>query len=84
MNSEISAVSYRVLNFILKYKRASGGVSPSIKEIGTGCHLNSTSQVYSHLMTLQQLGLIERNSHKARSIRLIGEHWSPCLEDPDA
>ena len=84
MNSEISALSYKVFNFILKYKRASGGVSPSIKEIGTGCHLNSTSQVYSHLITLQQLGLIERSPHKARSIRLIGEHWSPYVEDLDA
>ena len=81
---QISSSTYRVLNYIIQYKRAAGGVSPTIREICKGCAFHSTSQGRYHLLRLQELGLIERDPQRSRSIHLIGEQWFPYGEGFDA
>ncbi|HNT54601.1 MAG TPA: hypothetical protein PKG95_07805 [Anaerolineaceae bacterium] len=78
---QLTATARLVLGYILKYKYDTGGASPSIREIGAACNLRSTSVVYYHLDCLQSAGAIERSSHTARSIRVIGETWNSPQRD---
>ena len=45
---------------------------PSIREIGNGVNLASSSTVHSHLSSLERKGLINRNQNHPRSITVIG------------
>jgi repressor LexA len=72
----ITRTSQDVLDYIVQYKTDAGGASPSIREIGDGCNLQSTSAVHYHLRLLEQVGLIERDPRQARNIRVIGESWT--------
>ena len=83
MGREISASTYRVLSYIVKYKYTNHGLSPSIREICEGCAFHSSSQGHYHLLRLESLGLIDRYARRPRSIRLIGEQWE-LPEDRDA
>jgi len=72
----ITRTTKDVLAYIIQHKTLPGGASPSIREIGDACHLQSTSAVHYHLERLQDAGLIDRDPHLARNIRVAGETWS--------
>ncbi|NSW52899.1 MAG: MarR family transcriptional regulator [Anaerolineae bacterium] len=72
----ITRTTKDVLAYIIQYKTRTGGASPSIREIGDACNLQSTSAVHYHLERLQDAGLIDRDPHLARNIRVVGETWS--------
>ncbi|HOD04867.1 MAG TPA: MarR family transcriptional regulator [Anaerolineaceae bacterium] len=72
----ITRTTKDVLAYIIQHKTLTGGASPSIREIGDACHLQSTSAVHYHLERLQDAGLIDRDPHLARNIRVAGETWS--------
>jgi SOS-response transcriptional repressor LexA len=66
--------------FILRYKAAHDGNSPSIREIGRACRVYSTSHVHYCLVRLEMDGKIKL-VRGARSIEVIGGVWSgPELE----
>ena len=53
---------------------------PTIREIGTACHISSTSVVNHNLNKLEKTGHIVRNSRVARGIQLLGGLESVVLE----
>lgn len=55
------------------------GFPPSIREIGEGVGLSSSSTVHSHLRTLETRGYIERNPHNPRSMRVVDHQ--PVTDD---
>lgn len=68
-----------VLEFIAR--ELAGGTSPTIREIGEGVGLASTSAVDRHLASLERCGLIERGpAFVSRGIRITAK---ACAEYPD-
>jgi hypothetical protein len=70
-----------VYDFILKYKRGHDGNSPTIREIGASCGINSTSQVLFYLHKLEKQGLIRRpepliGTRIATRIEIVGGLWT--------
>jgi SOS-response transcriptional repressor LexA len=69
-----------VYEFIIRYKRTHDGNSPTIREIGSGCGITSTSVVTYWLKKLETRSLIllpedPGDKHPARRIEVIGGHW---------
>ncbi len=60
----------RVLEVLDRFQRRSG-YPPSIREIQEEAELSSTSVVNYYLDQLEDMGLIERDEHKSRGIRLV-------------
>lgn len=58
--------------FIKSYRKEHGGISPSIREIGSACYL-SLSAVVSVLEALEAWGKIYREPGIARGIRVLDE-----------
>ena len=67
-----------VLRFVVDYKRAHQGESPTRREIAAGCEIPSTSLVHHHLVMLERRGLV-RLGHMglSRSIAVVGAEWRP-------
>jgi SOS-response transcriptional repressor LexA len=66
----------QVYRFIVRYKRESGGVSPSMSEIARGTGIASNSTVNYHLCKLEESGRIVRDvGGRARHISIPGERW---------
>jgi len=63
--------------FICDFKRAHGGVAPTLREIGDATGVASTSNVKKILVTLESQGKIKMLDNTARAIMIIGETWSP-------
>ena len=73
----LSPNKQKVYQFIKAYKKAHDGNSPTIREIGDGCGINSTSTVRFYLCGLERLGLIRRSdvSGRTRAIEVVGGKW---------
>ena len=63
-----------VLNFIKKYMKENG-VTPTIREIGTGIGMRSTSSVHGHFMKLVALGYIEQVCDKGDRYKVKGMEY---------
>lgn len=64
--------------FILDFKKANDGLSPSVREICQGIGRASPSTVYLALTDLEQHGLISfRADGAARNIIVTGGCWQP-------
>ena len=63
-----------VLTYIIAYKTANDGNSPTIREIMSGCHISSSSMVSYILRDLQDAGKI-RIIEGSRGIIVIGGVW---------
>ena len=58
--------------FLVEYM-TKNGYAPTVRVIGDGVGLKSTSSVYNHLQILEILGKIKMgNGYKPRAIQLIG------------
>jgi SOS-response transcriptional repressor LexA len=66
----------RVLQFIIAYKAANDGNSPSLREIGPAVGISSTSVVVYQLVELERAGLISRTGTNRRQIVVTGGQWS--------
>ncbi len=67
-----------VLTFVVKFKTAHCGDSPSLEEIAAGVGVASKSTVLVHLAALERHGLITRaGARDARRIGIPGATWSP-------
>ena len=67
-----------VYNFLVRYKQAHNGNSPTLREIAAACHI-AVSSVSHHLTHLRLEGRIVFHG-KSRMIELPGSTWQP----PDA
>lgn len=56
--------------------------SPTIKEVGEAVGLRSTQTVYKHLKKLEEAGYVERESGRARSLRLSQMGWEAVGQTP--
>jgi len=64
-----------ILSYLVEYKRAHDGNSPSIRQITEGCNLSSTSVVAFHLRKLERDGKIRLTDHAFRNIEITGGQW---------
>ena len=71
--AELNGRQKKIYDYICAYQ-ASNGYSPSVREIAVAVGLKSPSTVHFHLKTLQEAGLISRDSGKTRSISAAEEH----------
>ena len=75
MNKELevagSKTRQKVLDFLIQFFKENG-YAPSVREICEGVNLGSTSSVYSHLMKLDELGMIQIEPKKTRAIKIVG------------
>jgi SOS-response transcriptional repressor LexA len=70
-------VQDRVLRFIIEYKRKSGGIPPSFREITDSCGISSTSVCKTVLNRLQDQGKIDfAPTAHTRNIQVVGEEYS--------
>lgn len=73
----MTAPRRRIYDFIVQYKQAHDGCSPTIREIMQACDYKTTSAVYYILKRLTVEGLIELDPRNSRSIRIVGGQWHP-------
>jgi SOS-response transcriptional repressor LexA len=66
-----------VYAFIVQYKFAHDGNSPTVREIMENCHISSKSVASSQLQKLEHDGKIRLGiqSKRARSICVVGGQW---------
>ena len=64
----------QIYNFIVRFKIAHNGNSPTIRQIGDEIGVVSTSQVSHYLNQMVRLGKIERDG-KFRMISIPGGQW---------
>ena len=72
--SKIKYSRQAVMDYIVKYKTANDGNSPTIREIMSGCEIGSTSIVSYILRDLQDEGKL-RVIDGSRGIMVTGGHW---------
>ena len=65
---KITTPRARLLEFIKAYTSKTGR-SPTIREMGEGAGISSTSVVHYHLKALESVGLIERERNTIRGIK---------------
>lgn len=65
----------RIYQFVLEYKAAHDGNSPTVREIASGCGLKSLSSVFGHLHNLCKLGQIQIDDTGSRNIKVVGGRW---------
>lgn len=70
MEDLIVKTKYKVFNFIKEFI-GEKGYSPTVRQIGKGVGLNSSSTVHAHLNNLRKEGLIDWEEGLVRTIRLI-------------
>ncbi|ACT00264.1 LexA family transcriptional repressor [Paenibacillus sp. JDR-2] len=71
MGKEIKALSKRqkdALEFIQEYQ-AKNGYAPTIREVGTGLGLKSSSTIHAIMARLQQKGYLVREGKSPRALR---------------
>ena len=61
----------QIYNYIISYTEEHL-YPPSVREIGDGVGLYSTSSVYEHLKTLERKGYIEVKENSPRAIKVKG------------
>lgn len=72
----------RVYGYLMAYKQASGGDSPSRREIRDALELSTVSLVTYYLDRLEAEGLIRigrdgNAARRARLIEVVGATWTP-------
>lgn len=72
MRDNLSDRQEQILNFIMDEIK-SKGIPPTVREIGSAVGLSSSSSVYSHLVKLEKMKYIRRDSSKPRAIEIIDE-----------
>lgn len=86
MDEKHTAKSNEILKFIVAFKKAHDGNSPTYREIMAGCELASTSLVAYYLEDLEARGLIQRPDRRGnvRVIEVVGGEWiGPKVNERD-
>lgn len=69
---ELSEREKELFGFLVRYKEAHGGNSPTHKEMVRGVGWKSTGDTHKYLRRLAAKGVITTKRH---SIHIVGEHW---------
>ena len=77
---KISPKQTEILNYI-KSEILNKGYSPTVRDIGLGVNLKSTSSVHAHLATLEKNGYIRRDPTKPRTIQIVDESFNLTRRD---
>lgn len=64
-----------ILAFIIQFKRANDGASPTLREICEACNIASISTAHYHLQALSDAGRIQIDYATNRNIRIPGGEW---------
>lgn len=74
---KVGQASLVVLKFIVDFKEAHDGCSPSVRDIVAACDYSTESVASYHLKRLESAGLIKRfgNRDTARNIMVVGGCW---------
>ncbi|MGB9620422.1 MAG: transcriptional repressor LexA [Armatimonadota bacterium] len=67
---ELSQRQKQILQYIVQHTQTQG-YPPTVREIGQGVNLSSSSTVHAHLRALEQAGLIRRDPVLTRAIRVV-------------
>ena len=67
------------LDFIVRYLRENGGVSPSLVDIGNALDLTSKSTVHHIVGQLELRGFIRREPYRQRGIEVLQTAPSPRI-----
>jgi repressor LexA len=73
--NELTKKQQQILNFIQKSQQTVG-VTPSLREIAAHFGFRSMSSAVDHVRLIQKKGLLEGDSHKARSLRVVSPFQS--------
>jgi SOS-response transcriptional repressor LexA len=65
-----------IYNFIVEFKKANDGNSPSLRNICDALGINSTSLVQNRLFELEEEGKIVCNATIPRFINVVGGKWA--------
>lgn len=80
MITKLTDKDYQILDFIYEQIK-DHGFPPTVREICTAVGLSSPATVHARLNKLESIGVIERDSAKNRSMRLINYTPSYAAED---
>ncbi|MCX8052938.1 MAG: transcriptional repressor LexA [Armatimonadetes bacterium] len=70
MGVELTQRQRQILQYIVQHTETQG-YPPTVREIGEGVNLSSSSTVHAHLKALEQAGLIRRDPVLTRAIRVV-------------
>ncbi|HPP31102.1 MAG TPA: transcriptional repressor LexA [Soehngenia sp.] len=70
MYEDLTKIQIEILSYIIKFT-SKQGYPPSVREIGKGVNLQSTSSVHNNLIALEKKGYIRRASDKPRAIEIL-------------
>lgn len=79
MSKSLSVRQIEILKFIISFLDEFG-YPPSIREIGKGVNLSSTSTVYDYLKKLEEFGIIKRNPTFPRAITIFYDECEKILK----
>ena len=68
----ISARQKEIIKFIHRFNEEHG-YPPTVREIGEGVQLSSSSTVHAHLKSLESRGILQRDAVLTRAIRLVSD-----------
>lgn len=71
-NQALTTREKEILDFI-REKIWNEGFPPTVREICRGVNLHSPSTVHGYLSRLEEMGVIRRNSSRARSIEIVND-----------
>ena len=77
---KLNSTQKKIYDFLVD--RLSGGVPPSVREIGAAVGLKSTSSVQANLDALEKYGYITRDPLLKRSIRICGQETENITQVP--
>lgn len=66
----------QVYDFLIKYLVENNGRAPSHREIANGANISSTNTVSYQLVSLEEIGLIQRTAEKSRQTRIPGSVYA--------
>ena len=79
MSKSLHVRQIEILKFIISFLEEFG-YPPSIREIGKGVNLSSTSTVHQHLNKLEEFGFIKRNPTLPRAITIFHDECKKILK----
>ncbi len=75
------SVRDQIFDFVVRYKEAHNGNSPSLREIAEACSI-VISGVHYHLARLEMENRIRRRGKYSRTIEIVGTAWQPPGDPP--
>lgn len=77
VNPKTSPKYQQIYNFIVEFKSANDGNTPTYRQIADACGVSSTSMVSSYLFEMEKVGMIERKRQGNGMAKIVipGARW---------